>query len=149
MIQIKKIDFYVANEKRLSFNYNNEYIEYDNQDISISDLTEDEMANSFIAFIIANDFLDTVLKLSGYENYKVFEQLDLIKDFETYGIKCLSDNYVNMGNEDGSSWEVKITVMTYFKISLDTSKIDTLVSKYGVIDDSRSEERRVGKECRL
>lgn len=125
----KTLDIYSEEELVFSLNYGEDYIEYDNRSVVV---TEDNYDDSIIAAIFMYNTLETVLDLSGYEDKTVSEET-VFDAYDTYGIQVESEAYSFSGtDENGGSWSADGDYIKYFKVSLDTEKIDALMAKYGI-----------------
>lgn len=136
----KKLDIYGSEGKIFSFNYSDEYIEYDNRDMVI---TEDNCTGNIFDILWMQGVIDSVLKVSGYEG-KTFKQDETYpNDYDTYGLQMdFEDYYFSGTDEDGGSWTKSGSVLKYFKISLDTTKIDALMTNYGVDIDTLDTDKK-------
>ena len=110
-----------GNDILYSFDYNNEFISYVN---NVSSITQDDDLNLFSFFVFSN-LIEAVLNTSGYTNMTISSDMDdSVLNYDTYGIEYSYSHY----DFDGYSGDY----ITGFKISLDKSKIDRLISDYGV-----------------
>lgn len=128
------LDIYIesddVNEKVFSFTYTNEYIEYDNRNAIVTKekALEDAKTGTWITYITK-----AILELSGYKNKDLAEDKDYTNTYDTYGYQLESEPFdYSETNEDGSTESLSGRFIKYFKISLDTDKISTLIEKYGV-----------------
>jgi hypothetical protein len=126
----KVLNIYNDGEIAVSFNYTDEYIEYDNRNAVISDETLDDNLNAMLMLIYINQ---SILNLSGYEDKTLTTDSsdiedDFTKTYDTYGLQVETEPYEF---EDGNYSESG-DFIRYYKISLDTDKIAALVEKYGV-----------------
>lgn len=131
----KKLDIYISDEKVFSFTFTDSYIEYDNRSAVV---TEDNYGDGLETAIWIQAVMESVLTLSGYEGKDMSEDVTL-NDYDTYGIQLETEKYKFSGSEDGSTWNISGEYFKYFKISLDTSKIDALVAKYGTNNNQDNE----------
>lgn len=131
----KKLDIYFSNEKTFSFTFTDSYIEYDNRSTVV---TKDNYSDGFFNAFCMQAVIESVLTLSGYEGKELSEDTTL-NDYDTYGIQLETEKYNFSGEDDSGKWSVSGDYLKYFKISLDTSKIDTLVAKYGVDNNQNNE----------
>ena len=134
----KTFDIYDEDEKTFSLTYGDDYLEYDNREVTI---TPENYANSIIPAFLIQDVLESVITLSGYIDKTLSEDATYINTYDTYGIQLEIESYNFSGSdENGSSWDIKGEAVKYFKISLDTEKIDALIEKYGVDIEEDSNE---------
>ena len=132
----KKFDFYFNNEKLVSFNYTNEYIEYDNRNGVI---TQDNFQSELYSVMCMGGIVQAILDLSGNEDRIISDDdISIFKDtYDEYGLQLITEYYEISGNDDGVEWSSSGEFIKYFKVSLDTDKIDALVETYGS-ESSRS-----------
>lgn len=126
----KTIDFYLDEEKFLSFKYTDEYIEYENRDTVI---TKENCTEDVPTIFMVVGSVDAMIKLSGHENETFNEEADDTETltYEKYGILLETEHFsFEETNESGSS-TLSGDYLRYFKLSLDTDKIDAYVKKYG------------------
>lgn len=124
----KTLDIYSDGEKVFSFNYGDDYIEYDNRSAIVTEENWDD--DIFIAACLEG-IIDSVIKLSGYENKTISNYT--VNNYDTYGIQLEAEDYsFSSTDQDGSITNTSGSHIKYFKISLDTEKIDALMANYGV-----------------
>lgn len=135
------LDIYGDDEKVFSFTYGDDYIEYNNRSAVVTqENCTDDILTSFWLFGI----MESVFVLSGYENKTLSEEAVYIDTYDTYGIQLETESYNFSGtDEDGGSWSMSGDYFKYFKISLDTEKIDALITKYGVDVDEQDPNKEV------
>jgi len=137
----KTFDIYDNDEKTFSFTYGDDYLEYDNREVTI---TPENSANSMIPAFLIQNVLESVITLSGYTDKTLSEAATYINTYDTYGIQLEIESYNFSGSdENGSSWHISGEAVKYFKISLDTEKIDALIAEYGtdIEEDSNESEK--------
>lgn len=123
----QKLDIYAGNEKVFSFDYGDDYIEYNNRSTAV---TKENCEKGFLDVIYIYGVIESVLRLSGYENKTIS---DYNVSYETYGIQLETESYdFSWTSESGGTVNMSGDYIKYFKISLDTDKIATLIDKYGV-----------------
>ena len=112
-----------------SFDYKNDYIEYDNENVEIND---ESVFNNFAAIIYFEGIMETLFNLIGYKDMTLkYDELgkELSEEFyNTYGFYIKSEPY-EYTDENGST---SGDFCRYLKLSLDSEKISKLVEKYGV-----------------
>ena len=121
---------YMKQQKIVTFNYTDDYIEYDNR---LGEITQETANKDFInAFMIAG-VVESILKLSGIDSQNLLEidEKNLTDTYDTYGIEFLTEPYSFNGTNEFGSWSVKGDFIKYFKVSLDSEKIEALMTKYG------------------
>lgn len=136
----KTLDIYSDDEKIFSFVYGDDYIEYDNRDTVI---TEENCDDEIFSYFWIEGIIESVFILSGYNNKGISEDVDYTNTYDTYGIQMVTESFKFSGDEDGSSWSISGEYLRYFKISLDTEKIDTLISKYGVDIENQDPNKEI------
>ena len=121
-----KLDIYNGTEKYLSFKYTDDYIEYEDRDTLIAIETAD---SSFGTLLVIGGVLQSILNLSGYEDYElnIDDNVDMSTLYNDYGIAAETEEYEFHDENSHISGDY----IRYFKISLNTDKIDALVAKYG------------------
>ena len=114
----------------MTFNYGEDYIEYDNRSTAITkEEVEDDL---FKMFLIAAIFA-TIFDMTGYSDKSInSDEIDFTNTYDTYGLQIETEPYSFSGEENGMSYNMSGDYMKYFKMSLDTDKIDALVAQYGV-----------------
>ena len=100
-----KIHVQKSGENLYEFDYTDEYISYQTTEL-----------NSDISVYVA-DILKAILKLSGYADVDFVDD-NVVNDYDKYGF------YIETTTEGVDNY------ITNFKISLDTEKIDKLVSEF-------------------
>lgn len=129
-----KINLVSEGEVVASFNYTNEYIEYDNRSAVV---TEDNYSADIPQTIFVEGIIETLFNLSGY-NDKTIEGDENIT-YEEYGFYVETEAYKFSGTDDGGSWNVEGEYLKYFKVSLNSELISKLAKTYGV--DLKEEEK--------
>ena len=137
------LELYQNEEKVLSVDYNSEFIEYVTKD---NEVTQDNLDNNFNDAIWMMAILETVFIASGYEDKFIESDSEFENTYELYGIEMETEDYNFSGKDENSEWSTKGTYLKRLKISLDTDKIDRLISTYGtdktesIVDDEGTEE---------
>lgn len=132
----KTLDIYTGTEKVFSFVYGDDYIEYNNRDFVV---TEENSMDTILPAFMSYGVMESIFVLSGYENKTLKEDEDYTNTYDTYGIQLETESYQFSGEEeDGSSYNISGDYIKYFKISLDTDKIDALIETYGVDVDEEN-----------
>lgn len=136
----KTLDINNESEKIFSFVYTDDYIEYSNRDTVI---TEDNCTDDIATAMWVVGIMESVFTLSGYEEKTLSDDANY-NDYDTYGIQLETEDYefVN-SDEDGGTWTTSGDYIRYFKITLDTEKIDTLISKYGVDQEEQDPNKKI------
>lgn len=125
----KTLDIYSDGEKFFSFTYGDDYIEYNNRS---ADVTEENCSEDTFTVYWLYGVMQSVFNLSGYNDKIVDFNESYVDTYDSYGIQFETEQYNFSGNyEDGSSYKISGLFFKYFKISLDTEKIDSLITKYG------------------
>ncbi len=132
----QNLDIYQDTEKILTFKYTDEYIEYDNRSTVI---TPEFVTEDIFTYIIIYGIMDSIFDLSGFENKTISENANYT--YEEYGLELTTESYNLSGSSEDGNWYMNGEVIRYFKISLDTDKITTLMTKYGV-DDSEEDPNK-------
>lgn len=139
----KKLDIYAKEdsgneEKIFSFNYSDDYVEFDNRNTVI---TEEIVSDSVATFLCLGGVMETIFALSGFEN-KTFKEDAVLDSYDVYGIQIESEKYNFSNQENGGSSTLSGDYIKYFKMSLDTDKISAFMNKYGVdaVDDNKYDE---------
>jgi len=119
-----------AEGETLCLNYTEEYIEYNNR----STVVTQEIVRKDMSGIILGGITDSILNLSGYEDKKLTDDdtIDFTNTYDTYGIQMETEHFEYNTEKDGVSTTLKGDYIKYFKVTLATGKIDTLMEKYGV-----------------
>lgn len=132
----RTLDVYDDDEKVFSFTYGQDYIEYDNLDFVV---TEENYMDDFFDWFWIEGVIESVFTLSGYPNKSLLEDENYTNTYDKYGFELHLESYnFNDSQEDDDtnevtgSWSASGEYLKYFKISLDTNKIDALITKYGV-----------------
>lgn len=137
----KTLDIYSESEKIFSFTYGDDYIEYNNRSAIV---TEENCMNDISTAFWIQGIMESIFVLSGYENKTLSEDGNYTDAFETYGVQLETESYNFSGNdENGSSYSISGESIKYFKISLDTDKIDSLIAKYGVNTEEQDPNKEV------
>ena len=126
----KTLDIYNESEKIISLKYTDNYIEYDNRDFVIT--KENCMRATDQSFALYG-VIESIRILSGYEDKSFSESVKYTDTYDTVGYEIVTEWYdFSDEYEDSNSWGISGEYTKYFKMSLDTEKIDVLMSKYGV-----------------
>lgn len=137
----KTLDIYGDDEKVFSFTYGDDYIEYNNRSAVV---TQENCTDDFVTGLWLFGIMESVFVLSGYENKTLSEEAFNTDIYDTYGIQFETESYNFSGTgESGGSWSMSGEYFKYFKISLDTEKIDALITKYGVDVDEQDPNKKV------
>ena len=120
------INIYEDADKIMSFKYGEDYIEYDNRDTVVS---KDNYLDTNAIWVLG--MLEAVLKLSGIQDKAPREDVDYSNAFDEYGLNLEIEHYDFSGSDDNGHWTIKGDYIKYFKISLDTEKINKLIETYG------------------
>lgn len=140
------LDIYNNEEKVFSFTYGDDYLEYNNRD---AEVTEENAYDDIFTAIYIDLVLDSIFRLSGYNNKTFSDNLaaDLDKiSYDEYGFKMEVEPYSFSGEDENGSWTNSGNFVKYFKISLNTDKIDALIAKYGVDKDSNDDKTNYSEE---
>jgi len=117
------------NEVGMSFNYTDQYIEFDNRD---SEPNEENVSETFGHALSVVGLISSLFNLCGYTDY-VIEDFNFDVTYDEYGIVFESEHFEYSGvDEDGVTWESSGEYLKYFKISLDSEKISKFAEEYGV-----------------
>lgn len=122
-------DIYNDGQKSDSFKYTQDYIEYDNRSTIV---TKENCHDNIFTIVWISGIMESIFSLNGYENMTLPDDGDFINNYDSYGIQMETEHYEFEGVENGSSWSSSGEYLKYFKISLDTDKIKTLMDNYGV-----------------
>ena len=127
----KKYTIYMQNEEVITFNYTNDYIEYDNRNIEI---TEENMEQGLGVMFCYDAMVNTILRLSGYDDKTIkSDEFPYLEDtFEPYGYQVTYEHHEFSGEDDNGPWSMSGDYVKYFKMSFDTDKIDALMNRYGI-----------------
>ena len=126
----KTLDIYSENKKTFSFVYGDDYIEYNNRSTVI---TEENLIDNISTVFGIQGVMESVFVLSGHENKTLSDKVTYTDTYDTYGIQLETESYNFSGTyENGGSYSKTGNYIKYFKISLDTEKINALITKYGV-----------------
>ena len=141
----KTLDIYSEEEKVFSFVYGDDYIEYNNRSAVV---TEENCMDDFATFFWLSSIMESIFVLSGYENKTLSdedENKDVFTDtYDKYGIQLETESYNFSGeHENGGSWSKSGDYVKYFKMSLDTDKIDALIAKFGVDVDEQDPNKEI------
>ena len=127
----------------VTFTIGDEYIEFSDNS-NISNLVNDpqKMMEAFGNELIVFAILQGAIEASGYTDKTVAVTEDGAEEFmnifssedaySTYGLFISTQHYEYHQEENGSSTNVSLEYLRHFKLSLDTTKIDALIAKYGV-----------------
>lgn len=129
----KKIEFSVLAgeiQKKYSFVYTNEYIEYNGRDIV---LTDENYEEQIILNFLIEGLEEAITKLSGYENIKLSDA-DYTNTYDEYGLQIETIEFKASFEEESDKY------CKYFKTSLDDEKVDKLINKYGKTVPGTEEE---------
>ncbi len=122
------LEIYSDSEKVFSFNYSTDYIEYNNRSASVTkESVEDDIATA----IWLQGIIESILKLSGYTDKTLSEEV-VLNNYDSYGVEMETEHYEYKGEDEGNSWNTSGEFIKYFKMSLDTTKIDALINNFGV-----------------
>ena len=123
----KTLDIYSKSEKIFVFKYTDEYIEYDNRNFVV---TPENCMDGMFDILWVGGVMESVFILSGYENKGLVENVKYNNTYDEYGLQLDAENYNFSGeDENGGSWSSSGEHLKYFKISLDTEKIDALITE--------------------
>jgi len=137
----KTLDIYGEGEKIFSFTYGDDYIEYNNRSAVV---TQENCTDDIATAFWLQGIMESVFVLSGHENKTLSEDGTYTNTYDTYGIQLETESYNFSGeDEDGGSWSMSGEYIKYFKISLDTEKIDALITKYGVDAEEQDPNKEV------
>ena len=127
----KKYIISSGTDELLTFNYNNEYIEYDNRSAVI---TEDNIEQQVGVMFCYDAMVNTILRLSGYDDKTIkSEEFPYLEDtFEPYGYQVTYEHHDFSGEDENGPWSMSGEYVKYFKMSFDTDKIDALMNRYGI-----------------
>lgn len=127
-----------------SFDYTDEYIEFDNRE---TEVTEDNHNNDFFDAIFVDGIVKSLFNLNGFIDKTIDEEINISDiSYEEYGIQMEVEHYEYSGtDEDGGNWSESGDYLKYFKISLDSEKISKLANDYGV--DIITEEESIFKDA--
>lgn len=141
----KTFDIYNESGKIFSFTYGDDYIEYDNRSAVITEENLKYMNNNDILTIFwIQGIMESILILilSSYEN-KILSE-NYTNEYEKYGVQLETESYnFSSKDEDESSYSISVETIKYFKISLDTDKIDALVAKNGINTEKQDSDKEV------
>ena len=110
----------------VNYNETEKYIEIDNSSVNVTDqnITKIQMTDN-----VVKGFIEAIIKLSGHENKKINFEIDY-DAYDTYGIKLTSKGYEINGSNAVGPYSSVGTYFNYFKMSLDTEKINALMTTY-------------------
>ncbi len=128
------LDIYGDDEKIFSFTYGTDYIEYDDRSTEVTM----ENAINIGTDLCLKGMIESILKLSGYDDQFIELDEDYTDTYDTYGIQMETEHYDFSIEEDGISISMTGEFVKYFKMSFDTDKIDALMNKYGVDIDEQN-----------
>ena len=117
-------------EAFISMDYGDDYIEYEND---VATITYEVASKSLFHDIMLVNLLDIIFDLAGYEDKALdFENGDFTNTYDTYGFLLTTESYnISEESEYGTS-SMNGDLFRHFKITLDKTKIDTLIAQYGV-----------------
>lgn len=126
----KKINIIGDDKLITSFNYTNEYIEFDNRSF---EPTQDNIFEDLEGLFCIAAILEDILIISGYENMTIEAENESALNYEQHGIEFIEESYSFSGkDENGGEWSSSGSYLKYVKISLDKNKIDTLMKEFGI-----------------
>ncbi len=122
-------------EEGLSFNIGEDYIEY--VDNTTLEGNAEEAMTSMATFLIMGTMIQTVIEASGIEDKTLSDKfdIDLLKTDESYnkyGLKIITEHYENNNDSETLKSSISYDYIRYFKMSLNTEKIQALMNTYGV-----------------
>lgn len=124
----KTLDIIESDKKVFSFKYTEDYIEFDNRSTVV---TEENAFETVGAMLFIENLIEAVIKASGYNAVTLKENADLT-NYDRYGILLETEKFDFSGqDENGGSWSSSGDYLKYFKISLNTTRIDALIAAYG------------------
>lgn len=131
--EAQTLNIYSGQQKIITFKYTDEYIEYDNRQ---AEITEETAPKDVINAFLIVGMMETILKLSGIDTQKLpdIEDENFTDTYDTYGLEFETEPYSFSGTDESGNWSVKGDFIRYFKISLDSEKIEALIEKYGTTD---------------
>lgn len=124
----KKVDLLIDNDTYVTYNYTNEYIEYNNRTATVPEnITDEFLGKSSTEAILILGNIYAILNLSGYNDKEVIdEKLEKIKDtvsYNTYGIDIETEEFEKKSDNTTYSG----IILKYFKMSLNTDKFKALM----------------------
>ena len=119
-----KLDIYSNDEKLVSFDYGNDYIMYQDLDTVI---TEENADNGFASMIYSGIIMETILKISGYENKAIRDDYLTTENYNEYGLEFETEEF----SFENENYGVSGDYLRKFRMSLNTEKIDALMEEYG------------------
>ena len=127
-----KIDIYLDDTKKFSLTHGADYLEFDNQGVTLNkenynSLAKDELVKAFAI----GGIMEAIITASGHDNKFINEDSDYSNTYDDYGLK-LEEQTFNIDEHDGDNYvKLDFSYLKYFKMSLDSTKIDALIEKYG------------------
>lgn len=138
--QANKIKFMYGDEEVIALDYTNEYLLLDRSDVIVTkDIADKSLVETFVIFGV----FQSILELSGYTNKTISSEADLSDGYDTYGMKLVTEEYSFSGEDETGSWTSSGDYIKYLKLSLDTTKIDALMTAYGVDADSEDPNKEI------
>ena len=114
----------------MTFNYGADYIEFDNRSTTV---TKEEVEQDLMKMFLFAAIFTTIFDMTGHSDKTInTDEINLTNTFDTYGLQIESEHYSFSGEENGMSYNMSGDYIKYFKMSLDSDKIDALVAQYGV-----------------
>ena len=112
----KKYTIYMQNEEVITFNYTNDYIEYDNRN---TEITEENMEQELGVMFCYDAMVNTILRLSGYDDKTIkSDEFPYLEDtFEPYGYQVTYEHHEFSGEDDNGPWSMSGDYVKYFKMS--------------------------------
>ena len=135
----KQIKIYTDDEVIAILNYNDEYIEYKNDEETTND--EEALARA-INGIWLESLIDSAIKSAGHNNKSVLAPET--NNFEKYGLEIIEEEY-KINSE--LNIETTIPLLKNMKISRNTEKINALVNDFGIEEDKEQENNNTIKNA--
>ncbi len=128
-----KIDIYIDDTKKLSINHESDYLEFDNHDTVLTkENYEEKTQDELIKALAVDGIMEAIITASGHTDKFIDGDSDYSNTFDNYGLQLELQNLSIEETENDSHFKLDLSYLKYFKMSLDTTKIDALIEKYGI-----------------
>ena len=122
-------------EEGLSFTIGEDYIEY--VDNTTLEGKPEEAIKSMATLIVIGNMIQTLIDASGIEGKTLSDKFDMNilktdESYNKYGLKIITEHYENKTESETLKSNVSYDYIKYFKMSLNTEKIQALMNTYGV-----------------
>ena len=119
------------NTSIFAFNYDGKSISYEDHDSVISN-TDERFSLDFFTLLNISIVMQSTFELMGYKDVIIDENEEMFNYYDRYGLSLKNETYeFNNESDDGSS-SVSGILIREFKLSLDSDKIDALVSEFSL-----------------